>query len=87
MHGEASNATVLDGQLQPLLDTGERSELIYDRVDIEKRQELEAALVKKLDRRMSILVLIYILNCTYLRCFLARLSSRRVSDIDRNNAA
>lgn len=29
----------------------------------EARQELERGLLRKLDRRMSILVLIYILNC------------------------
>ena len=32
----------------------------------EEEKELERSLVRKLDRRMSILVLIYILNCT---CF------------------
>jgi hypothetical protein len=50
------------GQLQPLLDPTDE----YDRdedFELEERQKLEAALVKKVDKRMSILVLIYILNC------------------------
>lgn len=87
MRGETADAMALDGQLQPLLDTGERSELVYDEVDIEKRQELEAALVKKVDRRMSILVLIYILNCMCPCSSMVKSDSRRVLDIDRNNAA
>jgi len=38
---------------------------LYHAVDkaVEDRQELERSLLRKLDRRMSILVLIYILNC------------------------
>ena len=33
---------------------------------VEERKNLEQSLLRKLDRRMSILVLIYILNCTCL---------------------
>lgn len=65
MLGDSSETTARDGQLQPLLDTAERVRLGYDEIDLEKRQELEAILVKKVDRRMSILVLIYILNCEH----------------------
>ena len=67
MLDDSGDATARDGQLQPLLDTAERVEFGYDEIDLEKRQELEVALVKKVDRRMSILVLIYILNCEYAR--------------------
>ncbi|KAJ2931576.1 hypothetical protein H1R20_g5438, partial [Candolleomyces eurysporus] len=49
------------GQLQPLLDSHDDHDG-DEGFDLEKRQELEAALVRKVDKRMSILVLIYILN-------------------------
>ena len=32
-------------------------------LDVEERKKLERSLLRKLDRRMSILVLIYIMNC------------------------
>jgi len=54
------------------------------------RLKLERKLLRKLDMRMSILVLIYILN--YVRFDLSRLVSRSlashfISQVDRNNAA
>lgn len=58
---DRGNHRTNDGQLQPLLDPGEQED--EDTLGLEKRQELEAALLKKVDKRMSILVLIYILNC------------------------
>ena len=36
---------------------------LADRTDSQERKRLERSLLRKLDRRMSILVLIYILNC------------------------
>ena len=47
-------------KLLPIADSFE------DHLDVEERKRLEHSLLRKLDRRMSILVLIYILNCTCL---------------------
>ena len=74
------------GQLQPLLDPTDEYERDED-FELEKRQELEASLVKKVDKRMSILVLIYILNCGFSRLSLCALTEYFNLDIDRNNAA
>lgn len=46
---------LVDGEESPLLATGDH--------EMENRDEIERSLLWKLDRRMSILVLIYILNC------------------------
>lgn len=62
MLNEGTISLPLDGQLDPLIPAAQR-EHDHDEFELEKRPELEAALVRKVDRRMSILVLIYILNC------------------------
>ncbi|RXW25283.1 hypothetical protein EST38_g562 [Candolleomyces aberdarensis] len=74
------------GQLEPLLDSHDDHDG-DEGFDLEKRQELEAALVKKVDKRMSILVLIYILNCGLCYLFPRALTEYFEIDIDRNNAA
>ena len=57
---------------QPLLSEGtlrfpqtltDRTDSFETHVDVEEREKLERSLLRKLDRRMSILILIYILNC------------------------
>ncbi|KAJ2931617.1 hypothetical protein H1R20_g5437, partial [Candolleomyces eurysporus] len=50
------------GQLEPLLDPLHDEHDRDEGFDLEKRQELEAALVKKVDKRMSIIIVIYIFN-------------------------
>lgn len=45
-------------------DEGVVSEQFDNATIFEERKKLEKLLLRKLDRRMSILVLIYILNCT-----------------------
>jgi len=52
----------------------------------EAREKLEKSLTSKLDIRMGILVLIYILNCKYMTPILV-LNDDHPQDIDRNNAA
>ena len=49
------------GPLAPTEDAEENE--VYDVEDSPRRAEVEKALLHKLDRRMSILILIYILNC------------------------
>ena len=52
---------------QPLLSEGTlrfpQTDSFETHVDVEEREKLERSLLRKLDRRMSILILIYILNC------------------------
>ena len=55
--------------------------------DTEHRKAVERSLLRKVDRRMSILVLIYILNCQYLNFLLQRITDTFYSDIDRNNVS
>ena len=50
-----SEAKFLDSMNSRLYHAGDK--------EVEDRQELERSLLRKLDSRMSILVLIYILNC------------------------
>jgi len=69
MHGRQSSNPPSDSVLSPLLfpggdDAQESLELDHD--DIMEQKALEATLVRKLDQRMAILVLIYILNCALL---------------------
>jgi hypothetical protein len=47
-------------------------------VDVVSDKALEQSLVKKLDRRMSILILIYILNCKYLCAVLSNIRHSRL---------
>ncbi|KAF5331678.1 hypothetical protein D9611_007715 [Ephemerocybe angulata] len=61
MLGEGARMTPSESQLEPLLGAVDQHDHELE-IDIGKRPELEAALVRKVDRRMSILVLIYILN-------------------------
>ena len=60
----------LEGNLLFQKHTGYNTESSTDstnsfetQLDVEERKRLEHSLLRKLDRRMSILVLIYILNC------------------------
>ena len=55
----------------------------------EARARLESSLLKKLDARMSILILIYILNCAHSPLWISLLYVLRTfaADVDRNNAA
>jgi len=57
-----------------------------DEHDIDE-EEVEKSLLKKVDRRMSILVLIYILNCeSPLRTFYD-IETTFFADVDRNNVS
>lgn len=53
----------------------------------EAREKLEKGLLRKLDLRMSILVIIYILNCEYQRHLDIAVGLITLPDIDRNSAA
>lgn len=87
---------------QPLLATRDRPAVHYTHgVDAERshttcpdtdfggpenRARLEKVLLRKIDLRLSILVLIYILNCEWpVRC--EPTPTELLKDIDRNNAA
>ena len=65
----------------------DRIDSFETQLDVEERKRLEHSLLRKLDRRMSILVLIYILNCK--SCALLPITdfTKCTSVIDRNNAS
>ncbi|KAF5368330.1 hypothetical protein D9758_002157 [Tetrapyrgos nigripes] len=60
-HASEQSGGALDGETSPLLDSDVR-DIEHDLVDGKSRERLERSLLRKLDTRMSILVLIYILN-------------------------
>ena len=64
----------------------DRTDFFETHLDAEERKRLEHSLLRKLDRRMSILVLIYILNRKCLVLSFAEFT-RCISDIDRNNVS